>query len=301
MENNENKNQTFLADWLDGKLSDAKLMQHVGHEEFAAYRKLKHSLDNLHLENPDFESNYAAIKAKKINRLDTKEKRIRPQFWYAAIAATLLVFFGLYKMLVFSNSNITGVGQKQTVLMADNSKVILNSKSTLSYPSLFRYNRVLNLDGEAYFEVAKGSAFRVLTGIGEVRVLGTKFNVTVAEDYLEVICYQGKVKVCRGDMESILNVGDAVRMYKSRSEIWKEKKPVPGWTRGESTFRKTPFAEVVRRFENQYGIDVEFASNLANSGFTGSFSHTNIDLALQSLCVPMNLKARNYHGKITLE
>src|SRR5690606_5452863 len=99
----------------------------------------------------------------------------------------------------------------------------------------------------------------------------------------------------------VLHVGDAVRMYKSKSESWKEKNPAPGWTNGESTFRRTPFAEVVRRVENQYGIAVEFPSNLANSGFTGSFSHTNIDMALQSLCLPMNLKARNSHGKIILE
>src|SRR3546814_12659628 len=63
--------------------------------------------------------------------------------------------------------------------LSDGTKVWLNSASTLKYPSQFAASeRIVNLEGEAYFEVSKGVPFKVLSHGQTVEVLGTQFNVS---------------------------------------------------------------------------------------------------------------------------
>src|SRR5690606_24206533 len=71
------------------------------------------------------------------------------------------------------------------VTLPDGSKVWLNAGSTLTYPSRFNAEeRVVSLEGEAYFEVRKsqtpagGMPFRVFTKGQTIEVLGTVFNVS---------------------------------------------------------------------------------------------------------------------------
>lgn len=59
----------------------------------------------------------------------------------------------------------------------------MNSDSRLAYPTVFKgKERVVSLEGEAYFKVAKDAAhpFIVKSGNLQIRVLGTEFNVYVA-------------------------------------------------------------------------------------------------------------------------
>ena len=74
----------------------------------------------------------------------------------------------------------TPIGKDFKVVLADGTQVWINADSRLEYPSRFEGNRrVVKLDGEAYFAVAKDAAhpFIVQTDNMETRVLGTKFNV----------------------------------------------------------------------------------------------------------------------------
>ena len=71
-------------------------------------------------------------------------------------------------------------GGEYSLILADGTKVWLNSDSKLSYPvSFVEDRRVVFLEGEAYFEVKnnRNKPFIVNTISGEVTVLGTSFNV----------------------------------------------------------------------------------------------------------------------------
>ncbi|HEY9260759.1 FecR family protein [Chitinophaga sp.] len=71
-------------------------------------------------------------------------------------------------------------GAKSRLLLPDGSIVWLNSGSRISYPANFTDSiREIELEGEAYFDVAKdpGRPFMVRTRDLNVRVLGTAFNV----------------------------------------------------------------------------------------------------------------------------
>ncbi len=297
----ENNDKTFLADWLEGKLSDQQLKQRVSESDFEAYVKLRLALENSAISTPDLEASYAAIKAKKIAALRHKPVRTVRMYGYVAVAATLILLFGLSQLFIFTNSALAGFGKTMAVRMDDGSQITLNARSKISYPSLFRYNRTLKLDGEAYFEVEKGRTFTVETDQGKVEVLGTKFDVIARKGFFEVTCFEGKVKVSNGSRSVLLTQGSAVRFFGKLPESWKESNPLPFWTGDESGFRGTPLEYVIISLENQYHCEISYPKQLAHAKFTGSFTHSDIDTALQSVCLPLNLKyAKTASGKIIL-
>ena len=76
-------------------------------------------------------------------------------------------------------------GQKASVVLPDGSKVWLNSDSEIKYTNLYGDGeRIISLDGEAYFEVAKDSLNRFVVQAGDLAVeaLGTSFNVKAYEE-----------------------------------------------------------------------------------------------------------------------
>lgn len=71
-------------------------------------------------------------------------------------------------------------GQRVHITLADGTRVWLNSKSAMKYAANFgRNERNVELDGEAYFEVAKNKSipFYAHTETNKVKVVGTSFNV----------------------------------------------------------------------------------------------------------------------------
>lgn len=285
----ENINETYLSDWLAHKISDDQLKHLVSEDDFLAYQKLKITLENYSAPSVDMDRNFEAVKQK----MQAKKQPTKViSFWkYAAVAACLLTVFGLYQMFYFSNVTSTGFGETKSVVLNDNSHVMLNSKSEFSFPNLFKYNRNLKLNGEAFFEVQKGSTFTVNTALGKVQVLGTKFNVISYQDYFEVFCYEGRVRVISNNATNILTHGESIRFYDKKFENWTDginQKPL--WLTGESSFKKVPMKYVLNQFQNQYNVVVNFPKDKENIKFSGSFTHKNIETALKSICIPLNLK-----------
>ena len=287
----ENTNDTFLADWLAGNLSDEQLRELVSATDFEAYQTLRNSLDSYAVSSPDMAQNYAAVKAKRIIANTPKQSKAIPLYRYFTVAAAVALIFGLYQLFAFSNTVGTGFGKTAAITLNDDSHVTLNAKSQLSYPTLFKFNRTLKLNGEAFFEVEKGSAFTVETSQGEIQVLGTKFNVISRPDFFEVVCFEGKVKVSSNAKSAILVPGDAIRFCKNQPEMWVENNFVqPLWLTGESAFRNVPLQYVINQLQLQYNYKVSYPEAYKNLRFTGSFTNTNLATALQSVCIPMNLK-----------
>lgn len=115
--------------------------------------------------------------------------RILPMLrWSARIAAVIVVAIScgfLFKEYHYGKTAhlqtvAVPAGQRAQITLADGTRVWLNAQSTLSYSHDFgRNERDVELDGEAYFEVAKNKEipFNVNTETNQVRVVGTHFNV----------------------------------------------------------------------------------------------------------------------------
>jgi len=297
----EERNETYLSDWLANKISDEQLQQLISEEDFFAFQQLKNALNDFEISNPDLEQNFSAIKQKLTERQKPRAKVI-PLWRYASIAACLLVMFGLYHFFVAENTITTAFGQTQIITLADNSKVSLNAKSTLVYGNNYSYKRALCLDGEAFFEVEKGSPFTVKTTLGDIRVLGTKFNVIAFQDFFEVKCYEGKVLVTQKGKSIILTHGESVRYYNHSVENWADTTTEkPTWISGESSFKNVPMRYVIDQFKNQYNVEVKYPKSIENIKFSGTFTHKESTVALQTICLPLHLKfGKDQAGKIII-
>ncbi|WP_291592996.1 FecR family protein [Bacteroides sp.] len=128
--------------------------------------------------------------------------------WSARIAATVIVVLCCgyllkeyqYNKVAQTQTVAVPAGQRAQITLADGTKVWLNAQSTLSYSSNFgRNDRNVELDGEAYFEVAKNKEipFNVNTETNQVRVVGTHFNVCAykGSDEFETTLIEGIVDI----------------------------------------------------------------------------------------------------------
>jgi ferric-dicitrate binding protein FerR (iron transport regulator) len=165
-------------------------------------------------------------------------------------------------------------------------------------------SREVELKGEAFFSVARreNKPFLVHTKEATVQVLGTKFNVKSRPDYFQVYCFEGSVKVIHESREFILEQGEFYKVVED--EIFTGKAvagDIPGWIVEESRFRAVPLKQVIAEMERQFDIKIETENVDLEQRFTGSFSHSDIEVALEAITAPLRLNYRiETGGKVIL-
>ena len=292
----------LIQKWLDYDLNEEELEAFKMLEEYRSLTKLSQGLANF--KAPDFDEKRSFNHI--TNQLKTNNERsnwLKPILRIAAIVViTLGSFWFLNKS---SDINVTTLAaQKTTLDLPDDSEVSLNASSTLVYnKNNWKNNRLVNLEGEAFFKVAKGSTFDVKTNDGVVRVLGTQFNVNQRDDYFEVICYEGLVGVFYSNNKQLkLNPGDRFLVIDGEV-ILKPKVNTnqPDWIVNESQFESMPYAHVLAEFERQYNVTFDTIDINLKQLFSGNFSHENYQIAIKAITLPLNLTYRRDNNIITLK
>ncbi len=196
----------------------------------------------------------------------------------------------------------TAIGEKITIVLPDASTVNMNAASELRYVKKgWENHRQIKLIGEAFFDVAKGSAFDVVTSEGTITVLGTEFNVKQRETALEVVCFEGKVRVTAGGFTEILEVGDQFFWRKGTIRLLKTQEVLPSWTKNVSSFERAPFEEVLKELERHFKIQVKYEGKGQEEAlFTGGFEHDNLENAIRSITEPMGLSFTINNNTVTL-
>ncbi|MBK7340040.1 MAG: FecR family protein [Saprospiraceae bacterium] len=216
--------------------------------------------------------------------------------WIGSAAASLLL---VYFLFFFNKTNLidvtTEVAQTSTHLLPDGSSVKLNAKSQVNYDAAsFLKNRRIQLIGEAFFEVTKGSKFTVETSQGEVEVLGTSFNIYSRSDWMEVTCFTGKVAVTYKNNNSrfILTPGQKVNNKDISAAVQKtEIDNAKLWTSGYFYYNQVPLQHILDELQRQYQIsDVQIADSLRQIPYTGYFHKANLQQAIHSICLPLRLE-----------
>ena len=212
----------------------------------------------------------------------------------AAVAAMAFAFLIVTMNKDFDTTIQTQYADTQTIALPDGSTVQINSDSKLSYDTKnWATNRKIELDGEAFFEVKKGSSFVVKTKNGDVTVLGTSFNVYTRGNIFDVHCKTGKVSVTSGKNESILIPSQSVSVTDQRHKFLpdvKEKESRSNWKNGTYNYTATALSEIVRELERQLDIKISIPLQLKQKQFTGSFNNSDIDTALSEVLWPLDLK-----------
>ncbi|MBS3737430.1 FecR family protein [Mesohalobacter halotolerans] len=264
-----------LAQWIDGQ---SDFPEDIQAREI--YENIKHY--SAQLEAPTFEKVkvFKTIKNTRASKTQTRPSIKSYAFKIAAIlvlAAGLLVFLKAITKAEFT----TKVAQSQTIQLPDQSNVLLQPGSSLSYNDYFWFlNREVKLEGEAFFEVAKGETFTVKTANGEVKVLGTKFNVKTFHDELQVMCYEGRVEVSQNNLSDVITPNEFIVL--SGGEISKETlqlKELPSKS-GYFQIINSNFDILIKDVERYYGVDINSKQIETNKSFTGQLPKNDVKKAL---------------------
>jgi ferric-dicitrate binding protein FerR (iron transport regulator) len=285
--------ENYLAKWLTNELSEEELAEFKRSEAYASYQKIVEAANSL--EAPSFDMERALHDLKKeLPAKESKVIRLHPTKYIMRIAAAVTVLFAAsYFYIASLNETIsTAYAEHTEVVLPDASEVLLNAGSELSYSEKnWDKERKLRLEGEAFFKVAKGKKFTVITEDGSVSVLGTQFNVESRKGFFEVTCYEGLVSVSFQGTDRKLPAGTSFMVL--NGAVMPSEAPVttaPSWVNNESAFKSMPLSYVLNEFQRQFNVQVETDNIDLQQLFTGTFSNTNIKLALQSISAPSQIK-----------
>jgi transmembrane sensor len=188
----------------------------------------------------------------------------------------------------------TPKGGQYQLQLADGTKIWLNAASSLKFPVLFRGpKRNVELEGEAYFEVAKDKArpFIVKTADQELEVLGTHFNLNAYghSAYTKTTLLEGSVKVnhiiLKPGEESTLT-GDQIGVKKIDTDN------SISWKNGFFTFEEEPLESILTTIGRWYDLDVKFKDEeLRTKVFSGRISrYIKVSQVLSKLALTRSVR-----------
>ncbi|NAS14250.1 FecR family protein [Poritiphilus flavus] len=293
--------ENYLAKWLNNELTEAELAEFEKTAEYATYKRIAEVSGEL--EAPEFHLAAAFEDIKKKQSQNTpKVVQLNPmrKVWRIAAAIAVIVVASYFYVNSMDETVSTQFAQRTEVVLPDASEVVLNADSEVSYSEKkWDQERNISLKGEAFFKVAKGKKFTVSTTDGTVAVLGTQFNVENRKGFFEVTCFEGLVSVTFNGKETKLPAGTSFMAIDGK--VIPSEAPntaAPSWINNESSFKSIPLAYVLDEFQRQYNVEVETENVDLGQLFTGTFSNTNINLALQSISTPSLIKFKLEGNKV---
>ena len=296
--------EELIKKWLDNELSADELKEFQQLDEYDSYIKLSEKAKLFAAPNFDSKGVY-----EKLNTaIDQKRARKAKTFsWAPIIKIAAVLTIGLLVYTGFFTSNLTTIetlaAESTSINLPDASNVELNAMSTLAFnENTWNDSGLVNLNGEAFFKVAKGSKFDVVTSSGVVSVVGTEFSVKNRNNFFEVKCFEGKVNVQMDEELIALTAGETVRLLNKNIYKSTTLREYPTWMDSFSSFESVPLFEVISELERQYNIKVKIKTSLdTKSMYSGMFVHNNKEMAIQAIALPFGLDYSIKNNIVTLE
>ncbi|MEO1436899.1 MAG: FecR domain-containing protein [Bacteroidota bacterium] len=284
--------ETLLARWLSGDLSATEVQALQAHEDFPAFQQIIDAMEQFEAPAYDEQAAWKQLAEKAgIQETPTKVKSLRPIHWVAGIAAAVLFVVTAY--LFWPAGSIVEFTAKaeplRNIELPDGSIVHLNADSKLAYhQKQFLADRVLQLDGSAYFKVKKyqleGQSvdFLVETDKGFAEVLGTEFLVDEHANAFQVVVYEGKVAVLSPEKEEKgqLTANQAIRW--NDQEGWKRdtaQQGLPTW------LTDRPVREIFAELEKEYDLTINLPEDKHAGNFRGNLSGLTPEEQIKEICL----------------
>ena len=181
------------------------------------------------------------------------------------------------------NTITTPKGGTYELVTPDGSKIWLNAASELKFPTTFAAGkRVVELKGEAYFEIAKDKKrpFIVKTAGQETEVLGTHFNINNYEDELATTTtlLEGSVRVhsLNAKGKVLLSPGQQSVLKGQQLEVQKaDESAAMDWMKGKIVFKNETLTSIMRKVSRWYGVEVQIKGDIGDLEFWGAVSRNN--------------------------
>lgn len=176
-------------------------------------------------------------------------------------------------------------GGQYEFILPDNSIVKLNASSSLKFPANFtKGDRIVELQGEAYFEIVTDSnrPFSVKSHNQTTTVKGTKFNISAYPDDQQTVTtlLEGSVGVKLNNQISARSMDEIIlkpneQSISTATGITKEKvfaMETISWINGKFFFNNTPLPTIMKQISRWYNVDITYLDNVDDIYFTGSIS-----------------------------
>lgn len=206
------------------------------------------------------------------------------------------------------NTIETPRGGQYQVELPDGTKVWLNAVSSLRFPTSFPDDeRVVQLTGEAYFEVAHDKKpFRVMSNNQRVEVLGTRFNINSYLDnqVIKTTLLEGSVRVSNltSKNSNLLIPGQQASVSEHDTKISTvDLDESIAWKNGYFIFENEKITSIMKKISRWYDVEVVYEGKITDNDFNGSVSRfDNISKVLDVLELTRSVHFKLQGRRITV-
>ena len=287
-----------LARWLAGEMSEDELAEFRNSNEYREYERIARVSSQFTAPGFDADAMLGKVTA------GPKQKVIRliDRAWLRAAAIiVVLLAVGLMIKFMLPQTESAAIAEQHSFSLPDASQVVLNSGSTATFSTWnWDEDRRIELEGEAYFKVAKGRKFTVGTNLGSVSVLGTQFNVSARGARFEVACFEGRVRVDYQGKSSVLTAGQTLAFASGNEVPAPPLARTPDWIRGELAFSNESLTHILSELNLQYDRKINLEGPPTTQLFTGTLPLNDLDQALAILASAYHLEKKESGDQITL-
>lgn len=288
-------------------------------EDFKKARQVVLSMGYQHF-NEHSDSAYSSTLSAIIQHNRQSKNVVSLSYWKMAGIAALILLVPLLSMLVVQNSKETSrdfvtestlAGQTKIIVLPDGSTINMNAKSSIRYQVPFSNNRNVELNGEAFFEVAHDNdhPFKIKSGNLITTVRGTTFNIRAypEDDNIKIAVETGLVDV--SDLNSIsveLFAGNLAIYDRIVSEILIKsdfnKSLNLGWKYGIIFFEDSSMKDVFNYLENWYDVSFDIKDgSIIQGNYTGKYTNPKLEDVLNGIALTSGVSFRIQEDTVFVE
>lgn len=293
----EEKN-ILLSQWLEGSISEEGLAALESQYNLDQLRDVLEVQDQFSLDTVDSNDIWSGLQ-KNIKEAAPTELA-KPQSKRPFIYLFILLLGIALAFFYFSKNSGTEIktdkAEQKTHQFVDGSKVILAPGSSIHFnENTWQKNRTIKLNGQAQFDVTKGAPFTVQTDIGEVKVLGTSFEVFQMNSELSLSCFEGRVLLSSKQNQSVeVTAGNEVKLTNEGfTDLKSHNDTAASFLRVSISYDRIAALQLAQEFSRFYNIPVKMELSNTNKYFSGILILDNKEQAASIIAQTMGWSYEN--------
>jgi ferric-dicitrate binding protein FerR (iron transport regulator) len=260
----------------------------------------------------------ARIKAEKRPLISSRRQimRVAAAVFFLAIAMLAINWYVERPQWIIVS---TAFGETKTILLPDNSEVILGANAELTYDKKManRAKREVMLTGEAFFKVQRsdnGAPFSVQLSDVFIEVLGTSFNVNAYTTKAVISLVEGRLRLCKKQKNKENTIISSTLLEPMQTAWFDDEQQVFVLTAGETDYwtswidkewsfgTSTTLATVLGKIETTYGLKAVVRDpSILDKKLAGKVSIESPEILFESLAVLLDLKITQKGQQLIIE